>query len=310
MRTQLIGVFSDRRMAEVAHFLGRYLDLRDPNAGDNAFIRAITLSEDPRQEDRIARTVLRRFLELDAERTPLVLVLDDLQWADDDTLDAARRTRRGARRLAGACCSPRRGPRCSCAGPAGARARSITRGIDLRNLERDDAEQLFRNLLAQGASRCRATLVEDAFEMTGGNPAFLEQLVRLFLDNGTMQHVARRRQWRLDPTARADTELPIIVEEAIEARIAALETDERDLLEKAAVFGNVFWAGRADRADAARAASRRRATQAARRRGARRASTRDARASSPSATICLLDAATRASPATPRSCSSTTSSAS
>src|SRR6185437_11481494 len=28
VRTQLIGVFSDRRMAEVAHFLGRYLDLR------------------------------------------------------------------------------------------------------------------------------------------------------------------------------------------------------------------------------------------------------------------------------------------
>ena len=27
----------------------------------------------------------------------------------------------------------------------------------------------------------------------------------------------------------------------IEARIAALENDERDLLEKAAVFGNVFW---------------------------------------------------------------------
>ena len=27
---------------------------------DNAFIRAISLSEDPRQEDRIARTVLRR----------------------------------------------------------------------------------------------------------------------------------------------------------------------------------------------------------------------------------------------------------
>ena len=47
--------------------------------------------------------------------------------------------------------------------------------------------------------------------------------------------------WRLDPDKAADTELPISIEEAIEARIAALENEERDLLEKAAVFGNVFW---------------------------------------------------------------------
>ncbi|HWU89445.1 MAG TPA: tetratricopeptide repeat protein, partial [Kofleriaceae bacterium] len=39
----------------------------------------------------------------------------------------------------------------------------------------------------------------------------------------------------------ADTELPISIEEAIEARVAALGNEERDLLEKAAVFGNVFW---------------------------------------------------------------------
>src|SRR5204862_3435040 len=31
------------------------------------------------------------------------------------------------------------------------------------------------------------------------------------------------------------------IDEAIEARIAALENEERELLEKAAVFGNVFW---------------------------------------------------------------------
>ena len=75
--------------------------------------------------------------------------------------------------------------------------------------------------------------------MTGGNPAFLEQLVRLFLDNGTID--ASGPVWRLDPDKAAETELPISIEEAIEARIAALENDERDLLEKAAVFGNVFW---------------------------------------------------------------------
>jgi tetratricopeptide (TPR) repeat protein len=110
--------------------------------------------------------------------------------------------------------------------------------VDLRNLEPEDAEQMFRNLL----SRCQKIpddTVQNAVEMTGGNPAFLEQLVRLFLDNGTID--TNGPIWKLDPDRAAETELPITIDEAIEARIAALENDERDLLEKAAVFGNVFW---------------------------------------------------------------------
>jgi tetratricopeptide (TPR) repeat protein len=110
--------------------------------------------------------------------------------------------------------------------------------IDLRNLEEDEAEQMFKNLLA----RCKEIpedTIQTAVEMTGGNPAFLEQLVRLFLDNGAID--ASQQVWRLDPDRAAETELPVSIEEAIEARIAALAGEERDLLEKAAVFGNVFW---------------------------------------------------------------------
>jgi acetoin utilization deacetylase AcuC-like enzyme len=38
------------------------------------------------QHDQIARTVLRRFFEIDASISPLVLVFDELESADDDTL--------------------------------------------------------------------------------------------------------------------------------------------------------------------------------------------------------------------------------
>src|SRR4029079_13383249 len=110
--------------------------------------------------------------------------------------------------------------------------------IDLRNLEPDDAEQMFRNLLSRVAD-LPEDIAQTAVEMTGGNPAFLEQLVRLYIDNGTIN--TRQPAWTIAPAQAAATELKISIEEAIEARIAALENDERDLLEKAAVFGNVFW---------------------------------------------------------------------
>ena len=112
--------------------------------------------------------------------------------------------------------------------------------VDLRNLEPADAEKMVQNLLAR-CEHVPPEIVDDAVEMTGGNPYFLEQLVHLFLENGTIDSSGPR--WRIDPDQAAETELPISIEEAIEARIAALETRERDVLEKGAVFGNVFWAG-------------------------------------------------------------------
>jgi tetratricopeptide (TPR) repeat protein len=227
-------VFGDHRIAEVLHFLGQFLDLHLP---DSPFLRV--LGESPQQNDEITRTVLRRFFEVDAQRSPLVLVFDDLQWADEDSLQVLREL--GAGLGGSAVCLI-----------AAARPELLVRfsewgtgttdhlRIDLRNLEPDDAGVMMSNLLARCAG-VPVELIEDAVEMTGGNPHFLEQLVRLFLDNGTID--ARGEPWRIDAARAAVTELPISIEEAIEARIAALEGEERDVLEKGAVFGNVFWLG-------------------------------------------------------------------
>src|SRR5262245_54112340 len=74
-------VFGDRRVGEVVHFLGDFLGFR---YADSPFLRAF--EDNPRQHDQIGRAVLRRFLEIDAAVSPLVLILDDLSAADDDTL--------------------------------------------------------------------------------------------------------------------------------------------------------------------------------------------------------------------------------
>ncbi len=233
-KAEVTNVFGDDRVAEVLHFLGGFLDLHFP---DSPFLRV--LNENPQQHDEIARTVLRRFLEVDAQASPLLLVFDGLQWADDETLTTLSELGAG---LGGsslvmvACARPEMLVR---HGDWGSGATDHLR-IDLRNLEPDDAEAMLHNLL----SRCADIpddIVDDAVEQTGGNPYFLEQLVRLFLANGTI--TIDGDAWKLDADRAMDTELPISIEEAIEARIANLEADERDALEKGAVFGNVFWTG-------------------------------------------------------------------
>jgi tetratricopeptide (TPR) repeat protein len=225
-------VMGGEPVGEIVYFLGAFVGI---DAAATPFLRAVT--ENPQQHAALARTALRRFVELDAAQSPLVLVFDDLQWADDETLELLTdlsSNLTGSPIVMIAAARPEMIVRSSGWGDG---AVDHTR-IDLRNLEPDDAEQMLRNLLSRCAGIPEDT-AQSAVEMTGGNPAFLEQLVRLFLDNGTIDTSVM--PWRIDPDKAAETELPITIEEAIEARIAALEPEERDLLEKAAVFGNVFW---------------------------------------------------------------------
>ena len=225
-------VMGSEQVSEMLHFIGGFLGLDYP---PTAFLRAVT--ETPKQHDEIGRVALRRFIEIDASHSPLVLVLDDMQWADSDTLGLVSEIVTGLGGSPVVLLTAARPDMLVHASGWGEGSVDHER-IDLRNLEPDDAEQMFRNLLARVPAIPDET-AQAAVEMTGGNPAFLEHLVRLFFENGTID--TRQAVWTLDPDKAAETELPISIEEAIEARIAALENDERDLLEKAAVFGNVFW---------------------------------------------------------------------
>ncbi len=219
-------------LAELMYCLGGYLGM---DVAPSRFLAIVT--EDERLRDALSRTVLRRLIELDAERAPLVLVLDDLQWADDDTLDILTEL------VAGLGGSP-------VVVIAVARPEMLVRSarwgqgavdherVDLRNLEADDAEAMLQNLLAR-CGRLPEDLIHAALEQTGGNPAFLEHLVRLYLASGAVD--TSGPLWKLELDAALAVELPMSIEEAIEARIATLEPDERELLERAAVFGNVFW---------------------------------------------------------------------
>ena len=229
---EIKSVMGSDQIAEIQYFLGKFVGLEFL---PTPFLSAV--AENPKQHGELTRVALRRFIEADAAQSPLVLVLDDLQWADKETLSIVTDLVSG---LAGSplvLLTAARPEMLVHAGGWGEGAVDHER-IDLRNLEADDAEQMFRNLLSR-CSRIPDDIAQLAVEQTGGNPAFLEQLVRLYLDNGTID--ASGAVWSLDPDKASETELPVTIDEAIEARIAALENEERELLEKAAVFGNVFW---------------------------------------------------------------------
>lgn len=249
VRTQLTDVFGDRRMAELLHFLGRFLELRltEPGREDNAFIRAVSFGPDEaRHESAIARSVLRRFLELDAERSPLVLSFDDLHLGDDDSLTLLSDLAQGLGGSPVVLIAAAR-PELFVRRPDWGHGPVDHTRVDLGPLEPRDSEQMLRALLVR-AEPLPGLLVDDVLELTRGNPFFLEEVVRVFRSNGTITVVpgsapGQPERWRIDPVRAEQIELPMTVEEAIEARIAALSPTERELLEKAATLGSVFWLG-------------------------------------------------------------------
>ena len=91
---------------------------------------------------------------------------------------------------------------------------------------------MFRNLLL-----ARAATVPDGHRRGRGRDDRRQPVLPRAAGPAVPRRTARStragRAWQLDPDRAAATELPISIEEAIEARIAALERDERDLLEKA-----------------------------------------------------------------------------
>lgn len=232
-RDAVAAIFGEAAAPDVLHCLGRFIGLDYPAS---PFLQVV--ADNPRHADELARTALRRLIELDAGAAPLVLVFDDLHAADDHTLTILTEL---AAALGG---SPvvilaAARPEMLVRTPGWGEGAVDHERIDLHNLEPDDAEAMFAHLLAP-CGRVPDELATTAIELTGGNPQFLEQLVRRYLAEGAIDATSGPL-WRLDLDAALAIDLPISVEEAIEARIAALDSDERDLLEKAAVFGNVFW---------------------------------------------------------------------
>ncbi len=235
VRAAVSEVLGDKRVTEFLHFLGAFLDLTWP---ESPFIKAF--EDDPAQFARIGRAVLRRFVEVDAAVSPLVLVFEDLHLSQDDSLDLVGSlvdSMRGAPVLMIVTARPElvtRRPEWVDRGPS-------HRKMELAPLRPDDAAQLMLHLLAPTGDPPEE-LVDAAVDMAGGNPYLLEQMLRTYLSSGTL--IPREDgRWDVDLDRLDDAQLPLSVDDAIAARIASLTPSERSLLEMAAVMGGVFWSG-------------------------------------------------------------------
>jgi class 3 adenylate cyclase/tetratricopeptide (TPR) repeat protein len=167
----------------------------------------------------------RRFFEALAERRPLVLVFEDIQWADDGLLDFIEHLAdwvRGVPMLI--ICTARLEVLERRPAWGGGKLNAAT--IAPAPLTDEETAALISSLSERPLmdAETQSTLLERA----GGNPLYAEQYVRMLAERETA------------------AELPESVQGIIAARLDSLSPDEKGLLQDAAVIGKVFWLGALD----------------------------------------------------------------
>jgi class 3 adenylate cyclase len=175
----------------------------------------------PREESFSA---WRRYFEGLADQRPLVLVFEDLHWADDgllDFIDQLADWSSGVPLLVVGTARPElldRRP-----GWGGGKLNSTT--LALTPLADAEAAQIIGEVLQQAL--LPADTQQALLERAGGNPLYAEQFARLYAERGSTE------------------DLPETIQGIIAARLDGLGADEKRLIQDAAVLGKVFWAGAA-----------------------------------------------------------------
>ena len=194
---------------------------------DERWLRAclaplVGLGDHPGERDEVF-TAWRGFLEAIATPQPLVVVLEDLQWADDGMLDFVEQLPKHSAGVPMAVvCTAR--PELLDKRPeweAGS-ARSTSRALP--PLTDGEMAQLAGLLIdTEAPESTSGTLIERA----GGNPLYAEEYGRLLGEQ--------------DRPAGGEASLPESVHSLIAARLDALVPEQKQLLHDASVIGRVFW---------------------------------------------------------------------
>jgi class 3 adenylate cyclase/tetratricopeptide (TPR) repeat protein len=169
----------------------------------------------------------REFVDELADVQPLVMVFEDIHWAEEPLLELIDHLAQWVReRALLILCLAR--PELLDVRPGWGGGRIRSTAIELEPLGRDESEQLANALLAEHdvSEKVQARLLDK----TEGNPLFVEETVRMLIEQGD----------------EGGERIPDSLQALIGARIDRLPAGEKVVLQRGAVIGRVFWAGAID----------------------------------------------------------------
>ena len=218
----LQGEDSDQLVPLLYHVLG---------LGDrNAALRHVEPEQLRRQILHAVRTIIERRLAL----SPLLIVVEDLHWADSVSLEALRFVMGRLERTRLMLLITHR--------PAMANdhldaSRVNHTALRLSPLGREDSRSLLAALFGKGWANFPEALRDHILNRAGGNPLFIEEIVRGLIELGVVHQDGQ--QWQV-VTDQAVAGIPATIQAMLLSRLDRLTQELRRLAQEAAVIGPRF----------------------------------------------------------------------
>jgi len=182
-----------------------------------------------------------RFASAYVAKVPAVWLIEDLHWAGDAALEMLERI--VARTTGPLVLLATARPEFAESHPGFAAGAAVASSISLRPLTEAQSAELVESLLTVAAvpPPLRAEILAKA----EGNPFFVEEILRRLIDEEIL--VRDGDTWRATQQALTVT-IPDSIYGLLAARVDALPTEERRVLQEAAVIGRTFWANSVEHA--------------------------------------------------------------
>jgi class 3 adenylate cyclase len=190
-------------------------------------------ASDPRQIYRDLLTTWRSLFRTMAAGSPLVVVVEDLHWADPTMLDVLSylADQLDARVLFVCPCRPELFEKSS--GVAAARSYS---SVVLQPLSNAESEELLAGYVGDDFP---PALEQRILQRSEGNPFYLREMVYSLQDRGLLD---AERNWS-GARNDEDVDVPDNVQSVILSRIDVLPAREKRILQAGSVVGRTFWTG-------------------------------------------------------------------
>ena len=182
-------------------------------------------------------TLLAYFDAVAQRSTTTLFILEDIHWADDDSLALLERLSAASAEapvlmicLARPLLFERR--------PAWAAESAAPATLPLAPLSEADSRELVLQILRK-LPETPPALLDLIVRSAAGNPFYVEELVRVLIEDGVI--VPGETAWQLRPRELTHLRVPATLTGVLQARLDRLPELERLTLQQAAVVGDEFW---------------------------------------------------------------------
>jgi len=215
-----------------AHLVGQLLgfDFSDSPFLDEAL-------DDPRRLRERALTFISEYVVTAAHSHPVVILLEDLHWADNSSLDALDDLISGQSSLPVLIVAIAR-PALFRRFPAWGSAYAFHQLVDLGPLTGEDGRILVEEMLRK-LNNLPDALRDLIVDNAEGNPFYVEELIKMLIEEGVI--IKSDPYWQVHDQRISEVAVPPSLTGVIQARLDRLDPQDKTVVQQASVIGRTFW---------------------------------------------------------------------